>query len=178
MTKRTINSIRIPLNSEEVRLAEAIASDRMAVTRAAGYQSARRDRTRSDYDIDLMGAKGEIAFSKAYALPKACWVSEGPDDGWDFEVGGARIDVKTGTCYASYMVFKDVHFPCDIGVFVRETGNPAVMEIVGWAHKAHFLNHREEVAFGSDRRPGLHVQHLRKPPSLWALLTHERFRED
>lgn len=45
-------------------------------------------------DADLLGAAGEYAFSKLFNLPAPNTQAE-EDAGWDFELNGVTVDVKT-----------------------------------------------------------------------------------
>ena len=60
--------MRVPLSKQEISECKQASSLRWQLARAANVANQRRDKTRSDADIDYLGVKGELAVAKIFQI--------------------------------------------------------------------------------------------------------------
>lgn len=90
----------IVLSDSEQFIAKSVAEQRVSSNRLAKTQNAKRSK-KSDFEIDLQGFAGELAFCKLFNVfpdftsePRSA--AKGQDNG-DAVLNGLRVDVKTAS---------------------------------------------------------------------------------
>jgi hypothetical protein len=142
----------------------------------AGVKNQRRDDSRSDADVDLLGIRAEMAVAKAYGLnfnPYNLGIDEGSDMFSD-EIG---IDVKASFHREGKLVFKSVDaFKADLAVFVTDCPeDDRLLRIAGWITQSRFKGTCQAHDMGGGKRAAAVTQaDLASPEKLWAFLTNSR----
>jgi len=103
---------------------------------------AKRDPGRNDHNTggdrkedNYLGYVGEMAFEEWTGLPMR---REGPDPGWDFEVGDITIDVKTTKYdHPHYLILNERKAPADI--YLQCTFDGETVRFIGWVSKVAIL---------------------------------------
>ena len=166
-------SIKVKLTSEEIELAEELAQNRFPIKRAAGVKNRRVDQKRSDHAVELMGGKGEVAFSRLSGLPVDKSKTLTGDGGVDFICKGIKIGVKTPFVGAEYLLIPMHQCPpvCDVYVMQREV-SPLSIEVVGFCTRDEFMDNCVVKTFGYKYEPtnSLHMRELHPINHLFDIL--------
>lgn len=167
--------ILVQLSREELNDAKQAASMRWQMARMSGVTNQRRDDTRDDHEVDLLGIKAEMAVAKAYNL-RFNPFSFGIDDGSDMFSGDLGIDVKASFHRDGKLIFKRQDaFRADVAVFVTGDTNSGTLRIAGWITKERFLDISDVMDMGGGKHAVFVPQKkLASPESLWAFLTNRR----
>jgi|TARA_Y100000310_G_scaffold276459_2_gene293609 hypothetical protein len=111
-------------------------------------------------DADITGIMGELAFEKLTGLTMDRGTK--PDNGWDFEVCGLTIDVKTRLQSNHEIRHLSVKMPpvlrVDVYVLVIVEGN--AVDVIGWTPKASMLMWGAPTEFGDKTFWGMPVTML------------------
>ena len=158
--------MRVSFTPAEYRLAvdAAIAvSENKAVLNASGEVVNRRlDLKRSDFEVNLIGALGEVAVCTALGVPFQMTVKQFGDDGSDLEFNGYSLQVKTiSNLYAkSHLVVRDMT-KTNADVFVAcALAGPATVEILGAISRTKFLREAVDKDLGYGPMPSIDTRLL------------------
>lgn len=166
--------VLVVLTPDEIARCRREAEIRSGSSEAVGIDNNRKDKTRSDFEIDFLGIRAEAAFGKAYGMPVR-WDNTFPDQGWDFKVGDTTIDVKgTFRSDSSLWVRTKKGLTADIYVLVTATAREWRMQIVGGT-SAKLLREKGERDKGSLILP---QNRLHPPHALWRLFTRNQSKFD
>lgn len=172
-----MRELRIHLNREEMATCDQAASLRWQLARSAGVYNQRRDDTRDDTEVDLLGIKGEMAVAKAYDLTFNPFAM-GIDDGSDMFFMNRGIDVKTSFHREGNLCFKHIDaFKADIAVFATVSERDDVMLIQGWVTRERYRKEATVRDMGSGRAMALPINRLSLPEKLWRFFTNLRNQE-
>lgn len=119
--------MKVSLEGYEMRMADAVAAWRARESREDGYTDRKHDEASTGGEIDLLGARGEIAFAKATKLYWAPSVHTGkrPDVG--------PFHVRTTTHSSGKLIVR----PRDVsGLFALVTGNDATYIVRGFVQSS------------------------------------------
>ena len=126
----------VSLTPKEVAQCNQAAAMRWQLARASGVVNQRRDKGRSDADLDLLGVKAELAVSKVFDLDHIH--AAGVDDGRDVWLDDISIDVKATFYPTGRLLFKKREaFKADCSILVCQQA-PDRMHVVGYIPKTHF----------------------------------------
>lgn len=168
-----MRELRIHLPREVMAECKQAASLRWQLARAAGVKNQRRDDTRDDADVDLLGIKAEAAVARAYCL-KFNPFAMGIDDGSDMFFQDIGIDVKASFHQDGRLAFKHIDaFKADLAVLVTASSDDSVMRIIGWVTQERFRKEATVQDLGSGRAMVLGQDRLSAPDSLWRYFTNK-----
>jgi hypothetical protein len=150
---------------------EQAASLRWQLARAAKVANQKKDPTRSDHDIDLLGVKGELAVARVFQIDHDIHKG-GIDkniDMWDNDV---CFDVKATFTQAGHLIFKHKkYFKADVAILVTPHDIPDSVFVAGWIGKKEFMDKAQDIDFGGGSCPAVSSNKLRPIPELWKFLT-------
>jgi hypothetical protein len=153
--------IDVTLTKEEQLICQEKAEARYKIARELGLKQLRIDK--SPMNVDLLGVQGEMAFAKLFNLHTPM-VEHGADAGWDYEINGITIDVKTASKPHYRLIFRELPaFKAQVAVLVVKISED-VFRIKGWASKKNFINWSKPM---DDEGFALEDNHLRKIQNLW-----------
>ena len=135
------------------------ATDRCKHKRDLGIVNTKRiDQKRDDYAITREGMAGEWAVAKVLGVPVNLELYAGGDPGWDFEVSGIKIDVKTSR--AQYLLFNTIKsFKADFAIFAKYL-NDYQIDLVGMISRQEFTQKCEIRDFGYGENFVMHPDNL------------------
>lgn len=121
---------------------------RTASSRAFGAGGQKRDESRDNRQLDIMGCFGEMAVCKLFGLELAD-KPIGMDVGADLWLGHeVSVDVKTTMKpYGNLTFVKEKSIRSDFAVLVCPTGDPMVMDVVGCTDAAHWEANKRHAEF-------------------------------
>jgi hypothetical protein len=153
--------IDITLTEEEQLMCQEKAKARYNIARKLGLTQLRIDT--SPRNVELLGVQGEMAFAKLFSLHTPM-VEHGADAGWDYEINGITIDVKTAFKPNHRLLFRELPvFKARVAVLVVKISED-VFRIKGWVSKKNFANWAEPMDDGGFALPN---NRLRKIQNLW-----------
>jgi len=153
--------IDVTLTEEEQLMCKEKAEARYKIARELGLKQLRIDT--SPMNVELLGVQGEMAFAKLFNLHTPI-VEHGADAGWDYEINGITIDVKTASKPHYRLIFRELQaFKSKVGVLVVKIRED-VFRIKGWASKKNFKDLSEPMDDGGF---ALDDKHLRTIETLW-----------
>jgi len=160
--------MRVRLSRQEMANCEQAAALRWQLARASGVTNQRKDKGRSDADLDLIGIKAETAVAKVLDVHHNVF-QMGVDSGADMFLGDISIDVKSTFYESGKMLFKSLDaFRADCCVLVTATQDADVMNVAGYSSKAHFEKNAETADLGHGPCFIMTQDRLRGIESLWA----------
>jgi len=134
--------VRIRLTESQLGYAESVAKGRRQNPHTKTRKFAKN---RSDWDIDFLGAKAEVAIS----MPLGCEINEDSkpksssnyDMGIDFSLNGLSIQVKATEHKNGRLIFKDSYeFNADI--YILAYVNADIIEVRGWISREKLMTAR------------------------------------
>jgi hypothetical protein len=153
---------------------------RTQMARAAGVENQRRDYERSDFDIDYLGIRAEMAVSKLYGLPfdpRAMGVDAGQDLWVDEHIS---IDVKASFHGDAHLLYKSLKsFRSDFAILVIGTAFPQVLHVSGWVSRDRFAKESKDHQLAKGKGIGrvLHKDMLSTPDTFTRRMAQERFKK-
>ena len=140
--------LKVKLSKQEMHQCTQAAALRWQLARASGVTNQRKDRGRSDNDIDLLGLKAELAVSKVLGCDHNVF-QLGIDSGADMFLNKISIDVKSTFHERGVLLFKSLEaFKAHCSVLVTATDEPDVMAIVGFTPRGRFYQQATESDLG------------------------------
>ena len=138
----------IDLPSEWVQTCRKIARERAQKPNSKIFT-----RQSSDYDIHFIGLLGEFAFAFYTGVEPDTSLINGGDRGWDFEIKGKKIQVKTRD-RARYsrpdLLVRPGHATADLYVLATATTfYPSKVELVGYARHEQLVQQTVDVGYGA-----------------------------
>tara|TARA_R110002012_G_scaffold313847_1_gene526013 strand:- start:335 stop:775 length:441 start_codon:yes stop_codon:yes gene_type:complete len=138
------------------------------LSRASGIKNQRRDKSRTDKEIDLTGIKGELAASKVYKAEFNPY-DLGVDSGIDIMISDIGIDIKTTTYLTGKLLFKNIEsFKAPIAILCLQKNEDTVI-VAGWINKKDFQEKSEPFNGGM----AVTQDKLNSPESLWLNLINK-----
>lgn len=139
----------IQLSEEDLKEIDRIAHLRNDTKKPSWNR--RYCRKTNDFDMNVIGLKGEVAISKVFDSSVDDTVKLSGDNGLDFTVNGQTIQVKATKYRGGALYFNSLnHFKTDYAVLTypfTEGGNNFV-EIAGFISKSDFTEKFHTVNFG------------------------------
>ena len=163
----------VKLNRPEMAHCKQLASARYFFSKATGVTNMKRDDSRSDMDIDLLGTKAELAVAKLFKIDMNM-AMVGIDDGIDLFHYDVGIDVKSTFHAGGRMLFKSLDaFRADVCVLATATDDDDVINVVGWLPRSHWRKMAKPFrAGGYSTGMAVDQKDLLPLPDLWqALMT-------
>jgi len=164
----------VRFSRQDLSECEQAASLRWQLARASGVANQRRDKSRTDHDIDLLGVKGELAVARIFQIDHDIHKG-GIDmniDMWDNDVS---FDVKATFTQAGHLLFKQKqYFKADVAILVTPNDIPDSVMVAGWIGRKEFLEKAQDVDFGSGPSVAMGYNDLRPIPELWKFMTMRR----
>jgi hypothetical protein len=155
----------VTLSPKEMSKCNQAATLRWQLARASGVSNQRRDKGRSDADLDLLGVKAEVAVSKVFNLDHD--YSMGVDDGSDLWLDDISVDVKATFHKGGRLLFKKrSSFKADCAVLVCQI-RPDQFNVAGYASKATFLKKSKELDLGHGKGWAMDQDELSPLERLW-----------
>lgn len=122
-----------------------------------GHSIAQRGVADGSKEEQLTGLIGEAMVKQAFNFKPL--FSEGYDGGYDLELGGVKIDVKTmgrnvypKLYYVNNFIALQEHFDCDVYVFCSLNRVANVLTICGWVTKEQLFDRGNKYKKGESRR--------------------------
>jgi len=166
--------MRVPLSKQEISECKQASSLRWQLARAANVANQRKDKTRSDADIDYLGVKGELAVAKIFQIDHDIHKG-GIDPNIDMWFGETSIDVKATFTQGGHLLFKKRdYFKADVAILVQAVPNSEAMDVIGWCTQKEFKQNAPDLNLGQGVCPAIHCTELRKIEELWKFLTMKR----
>lgn len=155
----------VNLSDRDIAECTQAAAMRWQLARASGVQNQRRDKGRSDADLDLLGVKAEVAVSKVFDLNHNHAI--GVDDGRDLWLDDISIDVKATFYSTGRLLFKKREsFKADCAVLVFQF-SPTKFNVVGYISRPMFLVQAHEVDLGHGKGWAMDQDQLNPMEKLW-----------
>lgn len=168
--------INIRLTAEEVNKCNQAATLRWQLARASGVVNQRKDGSRDDGDIDLLGIKAEVAVANLLDC-KYSPFEFGVDTGTDFFLGKVSIDVKSTFYKTGKLLFKSKdYFKADCSVLVSSTNDDNVMSVVGYSSQKYFLENCVPENLGHGQCVTLKQDQLKPMENLWRYHVANKFK--
>ena len=165
------------LTKKEILDCEQAAALRWQLARASGVVNQRKDRGRSDGDLDLLGIKAELAVSKLLSIKHNVF-QLGVDAGADMFFDEISIDVKSTFHPTGRLLFKSHEaFRADCSVLVTATPEADVMNVIGYASRKMFIAKSEHTDLGHGPCFIMDQQMLNGMDKLWSYvqtMRHEK----
>lgn len=165
----------VTLSKRDMAMCHQAAMGRQQMNRASGIVNQKKA-DRSDFDVELLGVKAELATAKVFGLefmPFALGIDAGADLWFD----DVSIDVKSTFHQNGRMLFRDIDaFKADCCVLARADDRPDRIDVAGWATRDDFKTYSE--TFDSGKSTGLILPNGRLRPlaSLWEAVTFRRLK--
>ena len=166
--------IDVRLSPKEIAECEQAANFRGALARASGVVNQRKDSSRSDYDIDLTGIKGELAVAKVYQAEFNVF-NFGIDSGVDMFIEGVAIDVKSTTHLNGKLLFKSKESFKSPYAILAIVIDPDIVRIAGWISRVSFAEEAKTFNFNKTSL-AMTQEELRSPESFWLNITKLRVK--
>ena len=155
----------VNLSDRDIAECTQAATMRWQLARASGVQNQRRDKGRSDADLDLLGVKAEVAVSKVFDLNHNHAI--GVDDGRDLWLDDISIDVKATFYSTGRLLFKKREsFKADCAVLVCQF-SPTKFNVVGYISRPMFLAQAHEIDLGHGKGWAMDQDQLNPMEKLW-----------
>jgi len=165
----------VKLTPKQVAQCHQAAAMRWQLARASGVVNQRRDKGRSDADLDLLGVKAEFAVSKVFDLDHIHAV--GVDDGRDIWLGDISVDVKATFYTTGRLLFKKPEaFKADCSILVCQQ-SPDLMHVVGYIPRTHFLDQAYEIDLGHGKGWAMDQENLLPLSKLWEVSRSIQLKE-
>ena len=163
--------IPIRLKKSEISSCEQFAALRWQLARMSSVANDRRDPSRTDNDIDLLGIKAELAVSKLFNLdfsPSSLGIDSGNDLYIDVGTKEISIQVKSSFYPNGRLLFKSLEsFTSDIAILVTASEEQDLMIVKGWISKKDFIsaNYKKDLGHGEGHM--VDQEALKDIPTLW-----------
>ena len=155
----------VQLSPKEMSQCKQAAAMRWQLARASGVVNQRKDKSRSDADLDLLGVKAEVAVSKVFNIPHQHAI--GVDDGCDLWLDDISVDVKATFHKSGRLLFKRKEaFKADCAVLVCQI-EPNKLNVVGYASQTTFMNKAQEIDLGHGKGWAMMQDELNSLERLW-----------
>ena len=165
----------VNLTQKEVAQCNQAAAMRWQLARASGVVNQRKDKGRSDADLDLLGVKAELAVSKVFDLDHIHAV--GVDDGRDVWLDDISVDVKATFYTTGRLLFKKREaFKADCSILVCQQA-PDRMHVVGYIPKTHFMDQAYEIDLGHGKGWAMDQENLLPLEKLWGIARSIKLKE-
>ena len=163
----------VTLSRKELSDCKQAATLRWQLARLSGVVNQRKDKGRTDQDLDFLGIKAELAVSKVFDLDFNP-IQLGVDDGADMFLHNISIDVKSTFYPHGKLLFKSKKsFKSNCSVLVAKVDEDR-MNVVGFATKTMFLEQAEQNDLGHGKG-WMMEQHVLLPLSkLWEVATEQK----
>lgn len=166
----------VQLNATEIRKCSQAAAARWQVARASGVVNQRKDGTRSDADVDLLGIKGELAVAKIFGIESYSISELGIDCGYDMEIGRVTIDVKATFSGHGHLAFKTLEsFKAVTSILVTATEDSDIMNVVGHCPRDEFMRKCKLTQLGSGSAYAVRQDELMPLENLWSVAMSMKF---
>ena len=172
--------IQIRLKDSEIASCKQFAALRWQLARLSSVKNDRRDSSRTDNDIDLLGIKAELAVAKLFDIPFDL-SSMGIDSGNDMyiDAGNREVSVQVKSSFhpSGRLLFKSLEsFSSDIAILVTASkDDDRVMIVKGWISKKEFININYKKDLGHGEGFMVDQDSLGDLPTLWKHIMTARF---
>lgn len=172
-------AIKVRLTRAEMATCKQLASGRSQISRLSGVPNARRDQERSDFQIDFLGVKSEMAVSKLFQADHSFYLM-GVDDGTDLYIDDCGIDVKSTFHKHGKMLFKSLDaFRADVCILATADDQDNVISVVGWMGRRQWRATAQPFrANGYSTGMALEQDALHQIKDLWEALAIKRYGGD
>lgn len=167
----------VKLTPKEMSVCEQAAAFRWQLARASGVANQKRDASRDDSDLDLLGIKAEMAVAKVLDISYSPF-EFGIDSGFDMWMHGVSIDVKATFYQSGTLLLKSkdaFRAHCCVLVSSR-SDDDREMSVLGFADKKLFLEKCQPVDLGHGASFSLSQENLRPIEQLWLAATKNRIK--
>ncbi|HAB27914.1 MAG TPA: hypothetical protein DCE27_09475 [Xanthomarina gelatinilytica] len=167
--------ITIKLTPEIYDKAISLAHFRYQMSRASKLKNQKQDKTRTELDIEKLGAKGEYAVATLYNLNPP--IASGWDSGYDLWFSGKSLQVKTTFHSDGQLLFRSKEkFIADFAILVvQDQSCPMKMIIVGASSKNYFFDHAVKKNLGNGDVYTLSQDKMAKPQEFWKYIMETRY---
>lgn len=159
--------MKVRLTKAQLSQCTQAGSFRSQLSRMAGVKNQKMDNSRVDTDIDILGAKAELAvalvFDADFSINRM-----GIDDGCDLFLHDIGVDVKSTFYQTGKMLFKSKEaFRADVCVLATATNQPNEICVVGWLPRKQFLEIAKQSDDGKYHGWAVEQDKLRPLEELW-----------
>ena len=125
-----------------------LANARLHFATMTNVTNMKRDSSRTDLEIDFIGACAELAVAKLFKIDINRSIV-GVDSGIDLFYGDVGIDVKSTFHAGGRMLFKSVDaFKADVCVLATATEHHNAIDVVGWLSRKEFKEKAQPFTMG------------------------------
>ena len=150
---------------------------RNQLARLSGVKDQKIDKDRPEIDIDILGAKAELAVSLVFGADFSL-NTMGIDDGCDFFLHDIGVDVKSTFYKTGKMLFKSKDsFKADVCVLATATKQLNQIEVVGWLSKKEFMQIAKMSDVGQYHGWAVNQDKLRPLGELWHIYRQRELSE-
>jgi len=165
----------VKLSQRDVSVCEQAATFRWQLARASGVVNQRRDKGRTDGDLDLLGIKAEMAVARVFDIDHNPF-HLGVDTGKDMWLGDISIDVKATFHRTGRLLFKSQDaFKAHCAVLVCRHEED-ILDVVGYAPRSTFLREGSKINLGYGEGFCMDQKTLRPIHDLWRVYTEHRLK--
>ena len=165
----------VKLSKKEIAFCEQAAALRWQLARVSGVKNQRRDKGRSDNDLDLLGIKAETAVAKVLNVEHNPF-QIGIDSGSDIWLDEISIDVKSTFYENGKLLFKNKEaFRAFCSVLVCEI-DTSTMKIAGFISKEKFMSLCYSIDLGHGVGVAVNQSELACISKLWLHNTKQKLK--
>lgn len=163
----------VKLSEKEISNCKQAATLRWQLARVSGVANQRRDKSRNDNDLDLLGIKAEVCVAKIFEIDHNPF-QLGIDSGKDLWLGDISIDVKSTFYRTGKLLFKNIDsFKADCSVLVCQQSHDT-FNVVGYCSQKQFQNNSTLIDLGHGVGSALEQDQLHPLEKLWAYHVKEK----
>lgn len=131
--------MRVTLTKAQLSQCTQAGNLRNQLARLSGIKNQKIDKDRPETDIDVLGAKAELAVSLVFGVDFSL-NAMGIDDGCDFFLHDIGVDVKSTFYKTGRMLFRSKDtFKADVCILATATDRLDQVEVVGWLSRKEFM---------------------------------------
>ena len=156
----------VTLSRQDLSLCKQGATLRWQLARLSGVTNQRKDKNRSDQDLDMLGLMAELAVAKVFSIKHSPF-QMGVDDGSDMYLGNISIDVKSTFYPTGKLLFKSkASFKSDCAVLACKIAKNQI-NVVGFIPRSIFLDKAIEINLGHGKGWAIEQNQLMQLGKLW-----------
>lgn len=163
----------VKLSEKEISNCKQAATLRWQLARASGVANQRRDKSRNDNDLDLLGIKAEVCVAKIFEIDHNPF-QLGIDSGKDLWLGDISIDVKATFYRTGKLLFKNIDsFKADCSILVCQQSENT-FNVVGYCSQKEFQKRSALIDLGHGVGSALEQDQLYPLEKLWSYHVKEK----
>ena len=166
----------VTLSRKELSDCKQAATLRWQLARLSGVVNQRKDKGRTDQDLDMLGLMSELSVARIFNI-KHNLFQMGVDDGSDMFLHNISIDVKSTFYPTGKLLFKSkASFKSDCAVLACKIAQNQI-NVAGFIPKKVFLAQAEQRDLGHGKGWIIEQSELMPLSMLWEVATKQKIKE-